>query len=182
MLRSTRGLATVPHEGGMFMGKGSSIGAVATASASTATTQPASQGDLNMPRRRLGPRSIAIFCAAQVMTSGCSFLLVRPSPSADPSVGRLQCRSRIAPILDGVGATGLALGAAYLQSRGRGLTECDKFPNDQNCNFSVGLWIPAAVAAASSIYGFWAVSHCEHEQQKETDDKGLQFLDAAMSR
>jgi hypothetical protein len=46
----------------------------------------------------------------------------------------------------------------------------------------VGLWIPAAVAAASSIYGFWAVSHCEHEQQKETDDKGLQFLDAAMSR
>ncbi len=93
--------------------------------------------------------------------TGCSFVLVRPTPSNDPHTGHGVCRSVAYPVVDAIGAGALVAAAVFVQKLGQAIDECPKYPNDSACQFHVAYFIPAMVAAASSIYGFWAASKCE---------------------
>ncbi len=125
------------------------------------------RGRRGMPERRRtaarAPRCVATACAALLPMTGCSFALVRPTPSNDPHTGYGQCRSVAYPVVDAIGAGALVALAVVGQEVGRGIAECGKYPNDSACRFSPLYFIPAMVAAASSIYGFWAVSKCESQ-------------------
>ena len=105
---------------------------------------------------------MAVSCAALSLTSGCSILVVRPSPSVDQGTGSQQCSSRIPLVVDGVAAAGLALGGSVAVGFNRAVAECGSHPSDSRCQFSVAPYIPAAVAAASLVYGVWAASRCEN--------------------
>jgi hypothetical protein len=121
------------------------------------------------PRESLGGRNLSRFssaviaCATAASMSGCSFVAVRPSPVIGPDGGAPRCSSDLAPALDAVAAAGLAFGAQFAVSFNQAIAECGSHPNDSRCQFSVKPFVPAAIAAASSIYGFWAVSRCARE-------------------
>lgn len=96
-------------------------------------------------------------------------MLVRPDPAKDEDSGKLECRTRVAPALDAVAAIGLGVGAAYVTARGNALSDCSRNPNDFGCKPEPGLWVPAAILAASSIYGYWATSRCHGALEQSVD-------------
>ncbi len=141
--------------------------------ASTAGVVPPRDGRGIIERRETAARArrcVAMLCAALLPMSGCSFVIVRPSPSTDTDTGKPECRSFVFPVLDLVGAAGSAVAVAYGQAIGSALSECYKYPNEPSCHFSPVPWIPAAVWAVSSIYGFWAASHCKSQLAKEQEE------------
>jgi hypothetical protein len=90
--------------------------------------------------------------AALVLVTGCSLLV--HSPHAPPPASRADCPSRVFPVLDTVGALGMAVltGEAYAHR------------DDKGSN-TVVLVVPLAVfgaaAAASAVYGYVIPGRCE---------------------
>jgi len=115
-----------------------------------------------------------------VTTGGCSFFVVRPTPTADPETGTPECSSVLAPVLDVVGAAGLGLGALWFDALAHGLGECGKYAGDWRCGSHVELYLPAVVVGVSSIYGFWAAGRCHSRLVEDQRAAGLAALDRAI--
>jgi len=92
--------------------------------------------------------------------TSCSIIFVRPDPTVLRS-GKTVCGTHAAPAADLV-ATMMWAGIGVFADN-ICLSEGGPAANPDRCGPSVSHYIPAMIAAASSIYGFWAVSRCEHK-------------------
>src|SRR5713101_880761 len=100
---------------------------------------------------------IALWGAAFVASTGCSIVAVRPSPTVNERTGVGVCGTALVPTLDVLGTVGFTLLGAVGNAWGAALGECGKYPNDPSCHGHWEAYIPAAIAAGSAIYGYWAV-------------------------
>jgi len=99
---------------------------------------------------------------AAMSAAGCSFVFVRPTPTVSTGSGAVVCGTMVAPDLDVFATLGLALGGGMVNGVRHAF--CETSENT-----------PAMIAAASSLYGFWAVSYCERELEKLSKDAAQPF-------
>jgi len=111
---------------------------------------------------------------AAMSAAGCSFVFVRPTPTVSTGSGAVVCGTMVAPDLDVFATLGLALGGGMVNGVRHAF--CETSENTRPCGSNVPAYIPAMIAAASSLYGFWAVSYCERELEKLSKDAAQPFL------
>ena len=123
-----------------------------------------------MARRQ---RHLLALALAAMSATGCSLVFVRPTPAVLTRSGAVVCSTTVAPDLDVLATLVLALGGGM--ANGVRHAFCEESENPRPCGSNIPAYIPAMIAAASSIYGFWAVSHCEQELEKLSKDAAQPF-------
>jgi len=101
-------------------------------------------------------RMLTWSCLA-LLSTGCSFIFVRPPPSGHEQLAYFDCTSSdAAPATDVTNAVvdGLLVIAASADNSDGG-------EDDSQTGFATGVGIVGAVYAASAIYGFIMTSRCE---------------------
>jgi hypothetical protein len=110
---------------------------------------------------------------AAMSATGCSFVFVRPTPTVSTGSGVVVCGTMVAPDLDVFATLGLALGGGM--ANGVRHAFCETSENPRPCGSDIPAYIPAMIAAASSLYGFWAVSHCNKKLEELSREPAQPF-------
>ncbi|HEU4577784.1 MAG TPA: hypothetical protein VFS67_05995 [Polyangiaceae bacterium] len=100
-------------------------------------------------------RRLALCCCAWLST-GCSFLFVRPPPSEHEQLAYFDCESGdAAPAVDVTNAVVSALltGVALVD-------DPDTYENERNPSLATGFAIGGVIYTASAVYGFVNTSRC----------------------
>ncbi len=106
-------------------------------------------------------RANTVWAAALIATTGCSVIGVRPSPTVNETTGLGVCNTAFVPTADVPGAVATGYFAAF-RERGRTSGLPMRRQSHQPLRESL-FYIPAAIVAASVIYGYIAVSQCNQE-------------------
>jgi hypothetical protein len=108
------------------------------------------------------------------LASGCSFIFSEGPPEGHRSLATFQCGESYAPpVLDAIGAGLFALSAVAAAQNEDANVANSANPAQARHDIEVGIGVTAAFAvidAASTIYGFGAVSNCREAQDARRSD------------